>query len=227
MVVGLTFAFFYGVLHALGPGHGKVVVVSYFLSRQARLGRGLLMGGQISVTHVLSAVVLSWLADLSLKTVLRDSAGAIRGVQLVSYSATAAVGALMLARAAQRARHRRDGRLPDQTCHHGHGPETGHLSLLSLCVGLVSCTGAVVIMLFALANNMLVTGTVMVVAIAAGMAVTMSALGVISILTRGAVVSRWAARGHTPSLATLALEVGGALVILLLSSVLFVGSLWA
>jgi ABC-type nickel/cobalt efflux system permease component RcnA len=82
-------------------------------------------------------------------------------------------------------------------------------------------------MLFALANNMLVTGTVMVVAIAAGMAVTMSALGVISILTRGAVVSRWAARGHTPSLATLALEVGGALVILLLSSVLFVGSLWA
>jgi nickel/cobalt exporter len=112
-------------------------------------------------------------------------------------------------------------------CHHGHGPETGHLSLLALCVGLVPCTGAVVIMLFALANDMLVTGTVMVVAIAAGMAVTMSALGVIGILTRGAVVSRWAARGHAPSLATLALEVGGALVILLLSSVLFVGSLWA
>jgi ABC-type nickel/cobalt efflux system permease component RcnA len=227
MVVGLAFAFLYGVLHALGPGHGKVVVVSYFLARDARLWRGLLMGGQIAGTHVLSAVVLFWLADLSLKTVLGDSAGAVRDVQLVSYGATAAVAALMLARAVQRARRRRDGRVSDQMCHHGHGPETGHLSLLALCVGLVPCTGAVVIMLFALANDMLVTGTVMVVAIAAGMAVTMSALGVIGILTRGAVVSRWAARGHAPSLATLALEVGGALVILLLSSVLFVGSLWA
>ena len=227
LVVGLAFAFLYGVLHALGPGHGKVVVVSYFLSRHARVGRGLLMGGQIAVTHVVSAVVLSWLADLSLKTALGDSAGAIRGVQLVSYGATAAVGALMLARAVQRGRHRRDVRVSDQTCHHGHGPETEHLSLLALCVGLVPCTGAVVIMLFALANDMLITGTVLVVAIAAGMAVTMSALGGIGILTRGAVVSRWAARGHTPPLATLALEVGGALVILLLSSVLFVGSLWA
>jgi ABC-type nickel/cobalt efflux system permease component RcnA len=97
-------------------------------------------------------------------------------VQLVSYGATVAVGALMLARAAQRARRRQDVSLPDQTCHH---------------------------MLFALANDMLITGTVMVVAIAAGMAVTI------------------------PSLAAVALEGGGALVILLLSSVLFVGSLWA
>ena len=61
----LAFAFLYGVLHTLGPGHGKVVVVSYFVSRDARLWRGVLMGVQIAVTHVLSAVALFWLADLA------------------------------------------------------------------------------------------------------------------------------------------------------------------
>src|SRR3546814_4386516 len=31
--LGLGIAFLYGVAHALGPGHGKAVVASYFLSR--------------------------------------------------------------------------------------------------------------------------------------------------------------------------------------------------
>jgi ABC-type nickel/cobalt efflux system permease component RcnA len=82
-------------------------------------------------------------------------------------------------------------------------------------------------MLFALANDMLLIGTLMVLAIAAGMAVTMSALGIVGILSRGAVVARWPTGGHGPSAAALALEVGGALIIVILSAALFVGSLLA
>ena len=33
-------SFLYGVLHAAGPGHGKVVVFSYFISRRARIKKG-------------------------------------------------------------------------------------------------------------------------------------------------------------------------------------------
>ena len=225
LVAGLAFAFLYGVLHTLGPGHGKVVVVSYFVSRDARLWRGVLMGVQIAVTHVLSAVALFWLADLSLQTVLGEASGALRVVQLVSYGGTAAIGALLLGRAVRRALRRQDVGMPGTECR--HGPEGQHLGLVSFCVGLVPCTGAVLILLFALANDMFVVGTLLVVAIAAGMAVTMSALGVLGILTRGAVVSRWGGGGHSHSAAALALDVGGALAILLLSSVLFLGSLWA
>ena len=225
LVVGLAFAFLYGVLHTLGPGHGKVVVVSYFLSRNARIWRGLRMGIQIAVTHVLSAVALCWLADLSLMTLLGDSSGAVRGIQLASYGTTAGVGGLMLVRAVHRAFRRQDPRAPRQG--HWHADESQHLGVISFCVGLVPCTGAVLIMLFALANDMLVTGTLMVVAIAAGMAVTMSALGVVGILSREAVVSRWPTGGHGPSAVILALEVGGALIIVALSAALFVGSLLA
>jgi ABC-type nickel/cobalt efflux system permease component RcnA len=225
LLVGLAFSFLYGVLHTLGPGHGKVVVVSYFLSRNARLWRGLRMGIQIAITHVLSAVALCWLADLSLMTLLGDSSGAVRGIQLASYGTTAGVGGLMLVRAVRRALRRQTARAPEQE--HRHADESQHLGALSVCVGLVPCTGAVLIMLFALANDMLVTGTLLVVAIAAGMAVTMSALGMVGIVSRAAVVSRWPTGGHGPSAAVLALEVGGALTIAVLSAVLFVGSLLA
>ena len=224
LVVGLAFSFLYGVLHTLGPGHGKIVVVSYFLSGNARLWRGLRMGIQIAGTHVLSAVALCWLADLALRTVLGDSSGVIRGVQVASYGATAGVGGLMLVRAVRRALRRPDPGSPGPGC--PHALEAQHLNLLSICVGLVPCTGAILVMLFALANDMLITGTAMVVAIAAGMAVTMSALGVVGILSRGAVVSRWTAGGRKPSTAAIALEMGGALVIVLVSAALLVGSLW-
>ena len=61
----------------------------------------------------------------------------------------------------------------------------------SVCVGLLACTGTALIMLFALVNDVAVIGTVLVGAIAAGKAVTMSALGMLGILTRGPFVSRF------------------------------------
>ena len=224
VVAGLAFAFLYGVLHTLGPGHGKFVVASYFISRQARLWRGLLMGLQISVTHVISALGLLWLANASVKTILGGSPAGMRGVQMVSYGTTAAIGLVMLIKAVQRS-------LPRPVA--GTSREDGHrehccgkqLGLMSFSVGLVPCTGAVLVMLFALANNMVFTGTVMVAAIAAGMAVTMSVLGVFSILVRGALLSRAQSASHTHSATALVLEYAGALIILIVSSVLFVGVL--
>lgn len=65
----------------------------------------------------------------------------------------------------------------------------------------------------------------MVSAIAVGMAVTMSVLGLLGILARWLVLSRFEAAGHGPSVVGLALEYAGALAILTISSVLFVGSL--
>jgi len=89
----------------------------------------------------------------------------------------------------------------------------------------VPCTGALLVMLFALANDMVFTGTMMVAAIAAGMAVTMSVLGILAILARGAVLSRVEPAGRTHWAAVLLLEYAGALVILTVSAVLFIGSL--
>ena len=112
LLIGLALAFAYGVVHALGPGHGKLVVVSYFLAREARIARGLLMGLQIAVCHVLSALVVVALADLVLRQAFGGPPAEVAGVRLVSYGLIAAIGLVMLAQAVRRSRQRRAGIAP-------------------------------------------------------------------------------------------------------------------
>jgi ABC-type nickel/cobalt efflux system permease component RcnA len=47
-----------GMVHALTPRHGKVVLFAYFLGRKARPWAGLLAAAQIACLHVGIAIVL-------------------------------------------------------------------------------------------------------------------------------------------------------------------------
>ena len=57
----LAVCFGYGVVHTLGPGHGKAVVVAYFLdSTKPRAWiEGIFAGGWIAFTHTLAALLLA------------------------------------------------------------------------------------------------------------------------------------------------------------------------
>jgi ABC-type nickel/cobalt efflux system permease component RcnA len=184
----------YGSLHTLGPGHGKFVVMTYFLSRDARPWRGFLMGGQIALFHVISAIVLLWLADLLSRRVFGLPAGEIQAVRQASYSAIALIGLYMLARAVHSLTRREDphaGHDHPHGHHHGrHSHDLGQEGLLSFFVGLVPCTGAILVMLYALANNIVLAGILVVVAIGAGMALTMAGIGLLGMAARGLVLSR-------------------------------------
>jgi nickel/cobalt exporter len=233
LLIGLLLAFAYGVVHALGPGHGKVVVATYFLARDAQIMRGLLMGLQIAVFHVLSAIVVVALADLVLRQAFGGAPAEVAGVRLASYGLIALIGATMLAQAIRRSRLRRAGIEVGDDCGHDHGfPRHGdgadgigghaQQGALSLGVGLVPCTGAVLILLYALANDILLPGLLLVTAIAAGMAITMGGLGMLSIVARGAVAARLE-RSRSGQSATLAVvsDYGGALLITLIGMALF------
>ncbi len=243
LLIGLVLAFAYGVVHALGPGHGKVVVATYFLARDAQIVRGLMMGLQIAVFHVLSAMVVVALADLVLRQAFGSAPAEVAGVRLTSYGLIALIGCTMLVQAVRRSRLRRAGievgcghdhglGHGHQGHHHGHGDHRHDVAsgvggraqqgALSIGVGLVPCTGAVLILLYALANDILFAGVLLVVAIAAGMAITMGALGMLSILARSAVAARLEGAGNGRS-ATLAVasDYGGALLITLLGMALF------
>ena len=54
----LAICLVYGMLHALGPGHGKSIVVGYFIARRGRWRQGVALGAGITVTHTMSAVIL-------------------------------------------------------------------------------------------------------------------------------------------------------------------------
>ena len=233
LLIGAGLAFLYGVVHALGPGHGKLVVVSYFLSREAQIGRGLLMGLQIAVFHVISAMVVVALADLLLRKAFGGPPAEAAGVRLASYGLIALIGTAMTAQALRRSYLRRQGiELSHACCGHEHeriahdhahgcegrGVEQG---ALSLGVGLVPCTGAVLILLYAMANDILFAGMMLVAAIAAGMAITMGALGIVSVVARRTVARRVEAGGNGQGRFAVAMDYAGALAITALGGGLF------
>lgn len=220
--VALGLAFLYGVLHAAGPGHGKTVVVSYFLAREARVARGLRMGVQIAFFHVISAIVIVSLADLLLRRSFGGMPGEIPAVRIASYGSILLIGVVMLFQAVRRAftgghdhHHHHDG------CAHGHG---AHQGILAFGVGLIPCTGAVLVMLYALANDIVLAGAAMVVAIGVGMAATMAGLGLLAVVARRFVTKLFARHEAHESRLGLILEIGGALAITLLGGLLLAAS---
>lgn len=145
IIGGLVVAFLYGVFHALGPGHGKTVVVGYFLGHGGSLRRGLAMASWISLSHTTGAIVIVGIAHFiffhSLLTPVEEN----WWLKLASYGAILAIGLVMLARAiAGKAHLHNHG---DGHCH-----KTGHhlrgrseQQLLAVAAGFMPCSGAILI----------------------------------------------------------------------------------
>jgi nickel/cobalt transporter (NicO) family protein len=188
------------------------------------------MGLQIAVFHVISAIVVVALADLLLRRAFGGAPAEVAGVRLFSYGLIASIGAVMLAQAIRRSQQRRAGIVVADGCCGGHvchdhrpagaAREQMQQGGLSLGVGLVPCTGAVLILLYAVANDMLFAGVLLAAAIAAGMAITMGGLGIVAVVARQAVASRIEARTENGRLAALS-DYGGALAIMAIGAGLF------
>ena len=197
-LLALAVAFAYGAVHAFGPGHGKFVVVSYFLGREARVMRGVAMAVQIAIVHVIAAIVIVWLADLVLRGGFGLGLSDVPGVRAASFLIIVGIGLYMLHRAVRASLGRRahaHGHDHGHGHHHDHGHDHhGHHDhgsraeggILALAAGMVPCPGAVLIMLYAVANDMIVPGTLLVAAMSLGIGSSICVLGVGAILARQA-----------------------------------------
>ena len=167
LIGGILAAFLYGVFHTLAVGHGKTVVVGYFLGHAARPVHGLAMAGWIALSHVLGAVVVAFLAHWLLRQMTMSPIEQNHWIRIVSFGAIALIGAWMLMGEVRRLRGQGTG----HTCaqdhghghdHHGHDHGGGKRRLLAVAAGFVPCTGAILILTFAFANGILLSGLLMV-----------------------------------------------------------------
>jgi len=127
LLLGLAIAFAYGVFHAVGPGHGKAVLLSYFLSRDARISRGVLMGAQIAFFHVVSAIVIVVIVHLILQQAFGGPVDELDFLKIASYGAITLIGAAMLRGAFRRLRRAGSGH--DHAGHHHDHDAPGHAPL--------------------------------------------------------------------------------------------------
>ena len=192
------FAFLYGVFHAIGPGHGKAVVAGYFVGQRAVLWRAVALGGAIAAVQGVSAIILvGGLVGVVGLAGTRLLAG-MPVLEMVSYALIIIIGLHMFYQAL-----RGQACCSDDHLHHDHHDHRGDdgaarsdgrhraaaadwhggswvLSVwpAALAVGVRPCTGALIILLFAAANQAYPLGAGAVAAMAVGVAITVSLIGI-------------------------------------------------
>jgi nickel/cobalt transporter (NicO) family protein len=186
LILGL--AFLYGVLHAIGPGHGKSVVASYFVAHHARWTSGILMGSLISLIQGTSAIVLVGILAVVLQAKQIEVLNRGTVVEFVSYGLIVLIGVWMFYRAATGQLHAHGHEDADGHPHdHHHHPKLD--PRLIVATGLTPCASAIIILLFALANGAFGLGVIAVAVLTVGMAVTISTIGVATVLGRRALLA--------------------------------------
>jgi ABC-type nickel/cobalt efflux system permease component RcnA len=195
-----TVCFGYGVVHTLGPGHGKAVVVAYFLdsSRPHAWVEGIFAGGWIAFTHTLAALLLAGALKLFATVGLLGALREVRNVEMVSYLLILVIGLWRLW-AGITGRVHEHGH--DHDHHHGHRhahdhghhhPEPRHRTiagwLLLTAAGIAPCAGALVVILLSIALDVIWAGVIGVIAIALGMAITLAAIGMASMVAHRLII---------------------------------------
>ena len=181
--------FGYGVAHTLGPGHGKAVVVAYFLdSTKPRAWiEGIFAGAWIAFTHTLAALLLAGILKMFYAVGLLGALREVRNVEIVSYVLILLVGfwrlwAGITGRLHEHAHGHDQQHHHDHEHHHGHTPPQRTIAgwLVLTAAGIAPCAGALVVILLSVALDVLWAGVIGVVAIALGMAITLAAIGMAS-----------------------------------------------
>nr|WP_263480958.1 hypothetical protein [Pseudosulfitobacter pseudonitzschiae] len=194
-LLGVCFA--YGFFHAVGPGHGKVLIGGYGLGRRVAVWRLGMIALLSSLGQAVTAIVLVQ-GGLWLFALTRDQmVGAAEDIMApVSYGAIVLIGLWLLARGARRMLRRPVGHGHDHAhihgdeacahCGHRHAPSVEEVAgltslreavLLIAGVAIRPCTGALFVLVITQGMGIAGAGIAGVFAMAVGTAVVTVAVG--------------------------------------------------
>ncbi len=223
----LVICFVYGMLHALGPGHGKSIVVGYFIARRGRWRQGVALGAGITFVHTLSAVLLLFVLYAVFRaTVFAAFETGRIGIEKASYALIMLTGILLVVLGI-----RDVVKQCKQKVSAGETPlpptaRWREIIGVAAVTGIVPCPAVALIVLFCLLNSMVALSLLGAVVICIGMTVTNVAFGIAAVafrkgIDKGSAHSRLASKIYAA--ATLA---GGAVIFIsgfLLFSNMFAG----
>lgn len=187
---GLSFT--YGVLHAVGPGHGKIAISSYLMASGSKLRRGLWITLISSLAQAVSAVAVVGVLALILHLTSRRIDAEVSVFETVSYGLITLFGVWMLIlalRGGHHHHHEQDhGHDHHGHAHHGHAHEPAvrktTLTAVILAVGLRPCSGAVLVLLFTLGQGIFGLGIGAAFVMSLGTAATVTTLAIFAVLAR-------------------------------------------
>ena len=91
-------SFLYGIIHAAGPGHGKVVIASYMLANEAQVKRGIFLSFVSAMLQSLVAIAFVLVAASLLGMTAMAMAGTANWIGILSYAMIALLGLWLVLR---------------------------------------------------------------------------------------------------------------------------------
>lgn len=246
-LVGLSFA--YGVFHAAGPGHGKAVVASYMIANERALKRGLVISFLASILQGVVAIAIVGALAVVLHATAQRMKETAQLVEIASFAGIAAFGAWLAWRkgwalAAAVAAPAPTSRFVCEACDadaaHVHGPDCGHFhmpdpsklgktfswreaALTIVTAGARPCSGAILVLVFAMAQGIFYAGVVATFAMSLGTAITTGALAAIAVLAKDVALRLTKKDSRRGEIAARGLEFAAACLVLCLGTALLLG----
>ena len=240
----LTVCFAYGFFHAIGPGHGKVLIGGYGLGRRVAFWRLSAISILSSLGQAVTAVVLVYAGVLVFQMSRESLVGATEQVMApVSYGAIAVIGLWLIFRAlrsfARRQKsqvtHMRDRDHHDHEheacsdCGHRHGPTADEVAqigslreTLVLIAGIAArpCTGALFVLILTWQMGIAMVGIAGAFAMALGTATVTTLVGWTSFGLRGGLLASASATRFASVLAPTIELVAGLMIAVFASGLL-------
>ncbi|MCB2056460.1 MAG: sulfite exporter TauE/SafE family protein [Novosphingobium sp.] len=180
LAVFLPMGVVFGAVHALTPGHSKTVIAAYLAGSRIAVRQALLTSLTLSATHIAVSVLIA-LLSLPLVSVALGSAGRAPLMEDISRGLLGLIGAWMLWRAIRPvagANH----------CAARSGMVAGFVA------GLIPCPLTFFVMTFAIVRGATMAGVAFAFVMMLGVALTMSAVALLSVLFRESLMHVLASR---------------------------------
>ena len=201
IVLSLLLSIAFGAVHALSPGHGKMLMAAYLVGAGGRARQAIVVGGAVAVMHTASVLGLGVLILSLERTFSPDRIypwlGLVSGLVAIALGAVLLVERLGVWGSARRADAREH--------HHGEGVDHGHahgpgghapllsrsgLTALAVAGGLLPSPTAVLVLLSAVSFGRVAFGLSLIAGFSLGLASALIGLGLVTLRARDVVSNR-------------------------------------
>lgn len=168
----IAIAFIYGVVHAVGPGHGKALVAFYFTSNKSDYKKAFKIGYLISIFHAASALFFTFGIYFIIEKMFRKNFQEFSSVAMnISAIMIILVGIYLLYEIYLHAKDK------EKKIQRTNKSELA----VSFSAGIVPCPGVMTIVLFCIVLEQYTVGILSSIAMSIGMGLTISLAGIFSI----------------------------------------------
>jgi nickel/cobalt transporter (NicO) family protein len=248
LLLGLSFL--YGIFHAAGPGHGKAVITSYLFATGETVRRGIAIAFASAFVQAFTAIAVVTVAALIFRAAAQTMTVAAQWIELGSYALIVAVGLWLLwtktiggGHHHHHHHHHHDAGGHDHDHDHDHGHDHDHahahahqsparpassfaaMGAAVLAVGIRPCSGAIIVLVFAISQGLFAVGIASTLVMALGTGITVALLATLAVSAHGFALRLAGTDSVVAYRVVRGLEIAAALLVLGLGLVLLGGAL--